>query len=118
MIVYGRNAVRELLRGPRHVDRVWATAGAAREPWLAGAPITTVTNGEEIERRCGATAHQGICAQAAPYRYAAADEILGAAPGVVVVLDQVQDPQNLGAICRSAECAGARGVVIPERRAV
>ncbi len=115
MIVYGRNPVRELLRGPRSVSRVWATSGAAREPWLRGAPVAVVA-ADEIERRCGSADHQGICAEASAFRYLSSDEVLGGRPGVIVVLDQVQDPQNLGAICRSAECAGAVAVVIPERR--
>jgi 23S rRNA (guanosine2251-2'-O)-methyltransferase len=115
VIVYGRNPVRELLRGPRSVSRVWAKSGAAREPWLRGAPVTGAT-GEEIERRCGSTDHQGICAEASAFRYVSGDEVLGAGAGLIVVLDQVQDPQNLGAICRTAECAGARALVIPERR--
>jgi 23S rRNA (guanosine2251-2'-O)-methyltransferase len=115
VIVYGRNPVRELLRGPRAVSRVWATTNAAREPWLSGAPVE-LASAQEIEQRCESSAHQGICAQAAAFRYASAEEVLGAGPGVIVALDQVQDPQNLGAICRSAECAGARGVVIPDRR--
>jgi 23S rRNA (guanosine2251-2'-O)-methyltransferase len=115
VIVYGRNPVRELLRGPRTVSRVWATSNAAREPWLRDAALE-LASAQEIEQRCESSAHQGICAQAAPFRYASAEQVLGAGPGVIVVLDQVQDPQNLGAICRSAECAGARAVVIPERR--
>jgi 23S rRNA (guanosine2251-2'-O)-methyltransferase len=116
VIVYGRNPVREAVRGPRHISRVWASHGAAREPWLEGLPVTMVS-AEEIERRCGSTAHQGICAEVSAFHYASAEALLEGAPGVIVALDQVQDPQNLGAICRSAECAGARGVVITERRA-
>jgi 23S rRNA (guanosine2251-2'-O)-methyltransferase len=115
VIVYGRNPVRELLRGPRSVSRVWATTGAARESWLAKSQVTVV-GAEEIEQRAGSRDHQGICAQASPFAYRSGAEVLGAGPGVIVVLDQVQDPQNLGAICRSAECAGARALVIPERR--
>jgi 23S rRNA (guanosine2251-2'-O)-methyltransferase len=118
VIVYGRNPVREALRGRRaaSVTEVWATAGAAREPWLGGVPVRTVT-AEEIERRCGSEAHQGLCADAGPYRYASAEELLAGREPLLVALDQVQDPQNLGSICRTAECAGAAGVVIPERRA-
>jgi len=118
VILYGRNPIREALRGRRSnsVGEVWATAGAAREPWLAGVKVRTVT-GEEIERRCGSEAHQGLCAEVGPYRYAGADELLAGASPLLVALDQIQDPQNLGAICRTAECAGAAGVVIPERRA-
>jgi 23S rRNA (guanosine2251-2'-O)-methyltransferase len=117
MIVYGRNAVREALRGPRTVGRVWATKNALREPWLSEGPrIQQASTAEEIQHVCGSPEHQGICAEVSAYRYADPDSLLGSdAP--VVVLDQVQDPQNLGAICRSAECAGAAGVVLPERRA-
>lgn len=118
MIVYGRNPVREALRGRRKhaVGEVWATVGATHEPWLAGVPVKSAS-AEEIERRCGATAHQGICAEAGGYPYASAGELLAGENPLVVALDQVQDPQNLGSICRTAECAGAAGVVIPERRA-
>jgi 23S rRNA (guanosine2251-2'-O)-methyltransferase len=117
VIVYGRNPVREALRGRRahSISEVWATAGAAREPWLDGVEVR-VCAGEEIERRSGSPAHQGVCAAAGGYPYAGADELLALASPLIVALDQVQDPQNLGSICRTAECAGASGVVIPERR--
>ena len=58
-----------------------------------------------------------MCAQAGPYPYVSAEGLLDAGGGLLVALDQVQDPQNLGSICRTAECAGADGVLIPERRA-
>lgn len=117
MILYGRNAVREALRGPRAVREVWATERAAREPWLRGAAVSVQTaHGDEIERRCGSTDHQGLCAEVAPYRYADAAALLAQQDALIVALDEIQDPQNLGAICRTAECAGATGVVIPERR--
>ena len=118
MIIYGRNPIREALRGPRRVTRIWATKNALREPWLAAAGVPTHTaTTEEIEAKAGSTAHQGVCAEVEPYRYADAGELLRVPKPLIVVLDQVQDPQNLGAICRSAECAGANGLVIPERRA-
>lgn len=118
MILYGRNPVHEALRGRRAkaVSEVWATSGAAREPWLRGVS-TRIATGEEIERRCGSSAHQGLCADAGAYPYARAEQVLAGAQPLIVALDQVQDPQNLGSICRTAECAGASGVVIPERRA-
>jgi 23S rRNA (guanosine2251-2'-O)-methyltransferase len=118
MVVYGRNAVREALRGPRAVRHVWASRSTASELWLAAPTVpVSVTSGEDIERRCGATAHQGVCAAVEDFTYASADDLLELPDPTIVVLDQIQDPQNLGAICRTAECAGASGVVIPERRA-
>ena len=118
MIVYGRNPVREALRGRRsgQLGEVWASAGAAREPWLSGVQVRVAT-GEEIERRCGSPAHQGVCAEAGPYPYGGVEELLAREAPLLVALDQVQDPQNLGSIARTAECVGADGLVIPERRA-
>jgi 23S rRNA (guanosine2251-2'-O)-methyltransferase len=115
MVIYGRNAVREALRGPRAVERVWATERTAREPWLRGARVAAAS-AEELERRAGSPDHQGVCAAVAPYRYADAAALLAQDDALIVALDEIQDPQNLGAICRTAECAGATGVVIPERR--
>jgi 23S rRNA (guanosine2251-2'-O)-methyltransferase len=117
VIVYGRNPVREAIRGRRTVSHVWAITNLLREPWLAGSGVRAEpATAEEIERRAGSDAHQGICAQVSEYRYADADALLALEAPLLVALDQVQDPQNLGSICRSAECAGAAGVVIPERR--
>jgi 23S rRNA (guanosine2251-2'-O)-methyltransferase len=117
VFVYGRNAVREAIRGPREVRRVWATKNAARESWLSELrPPAVVVSADEIEQRCGSPSHQGVCAEVAPFRYAQADELLARPQPLIVALDQVQDPQNLGAICRTAECVGATGVVVPERR--
>jgi 23S rRNA (guanosine2251-2'-O)-methyltransferase len=111
VIVYGRNAVREAVRGPRAVRTVWATKGAARE-----FPGALPAGAEEIARRAGSDGHQGVCADVEDYRYADAAALLRAADPVLVALDEVTDPQNLGAVCRSAECAGATGVILPERR--
>lgn len=98
--IYGRRPVAEAERGRRRVHRIWK------------APETSA---EELERLCGSPDHQGIVAEVDPYPYGDARGMLrdGA---LLVALDQVQDPRNLGAVCRSAEFAGA-GVVIPERRA-
>lgn len=118
MIVYGRNPVREALRGrrARAVTQVWASAAAAHEPWLSGVQ-TKVCDADELERLCGSSFHQGVCAQAGGYPYVGAHELLGVDSPLIVALDQVQDPQNLGSICRTSECAGATGLVIAERRA-
>ena len=113
-VVYGRNAVREALRGRRRVRRIWATAAAAREGF-SGAPLEVVS-ADEVTARCGSETHQGVCAQADPYPYADAADLLAGPEPFIVALDEVTDPQNLGAVIRTAECAGATGVVIPERR--
>lgn len=115
MIVYGRNPVREALRGRRRVLAVWAAANAAREPWLAGVRVLAA-RGDEIAQRCGSDAHQGVCAEVTPYEYASAEALLRTPEAFLVALDEVTDPQNLGAVCRTAEVAGATGVVLPERR--
>lgn len=117
MIVYGRNPVREALRGNRTVTCVWATRNVLRAGWLAsaGAPVRAAA-AEEIARRSGSDGHQGVCAEVSPFDYADPAVLLGGRAPLIVALDQVQDPQNLGAICRTSECAGASGLVIPERR--
>ncbi len=76
----------------------------------------TVADAAEIAARAGSDVHQGVCAEAAPYPYVGSSDLLASPDGLLIALDEVQDPQNLGAICRTAECAGATGVVIPERR--
>jgi 23S rRNA (guanosine2251-2'-O)-methyltransferase len=116
VILYGRNPVREALRaGRRPVRRVWATPGAAAEPWLRDVEVLEASS-EQIATRAGTDAHQGLCAEVDPYPYADPDELLARPDALIVALDELQDPQNLGAICRTAECVGAAGVVIPERR--
>ena len=111
MILYGRNPVQEAVRaGRRRVLRVWATDS------VEGADVTRAS-AEEIERLCGSPDHQGVCAEVDPYPYADEATLLAADDALVLVLDQVQDPHNLGAVARVAEAAGASGIVIPERRA-
>jgi 23S rRNA (guanosine2251-2'-O)-methyltransferase len=100
-VIYGRRPVEEAERGKRRVRRTWR------------APDTPA---EELERLCGSPDHQGIVAEADPYPYADPASLLDREDALIVALDQVQDPRNLGAICRSAEFAGATGVVVPERR--
>jgi 23S rRNA (guanosine2251-2'-O)-methyltransferase len=115
-VLYGRNPVREALRARRRrVHRVLATSGAAKEGWLAGARVEVVAP-EEIEALCGSREHQGICAEVDPYPYVGFAELLARPDPLLVALDEVQDPQNLGAIARTAECAGAHGLIVPERR--
>jgi 23S rRNA (guanosine2251-2'-O)-methyltransferase len=101
-LIYGKQPVAEAERGRRAVRRVW------RVP---------ETSAEELERLCGSPDHQGVVAEVDPYPYADPNALLRRPDALIVVLDQVQDPRNLGAVCRSAEFAGAAGVVVPERRA-
>jgi len=117
VILYGRNPVREALVAQRRpVTRIWAAPQAAEEPWLAGHAVDP-TDPHELTEICGSPDHQGVCAEAGPYPYADPDDLLAPDDAIVVCLDQVQDPRNLGAIARVADCAGATGIVIPERRA-
>lgn len=99
--IYGRRPVAEAERGRRRVHRVWR------------APETPP---EELERLCGSPDHQGVVAEVDPYPYGDPVAMLRREGSLLVALDQVQDPRNLGAVCRSAEFAGAAGLVIPERR--
>jgi 23S rRNA (guanosine2251-2'-O)-methyltransferase len=98
--IYGRNPVAEAERGRRRVHRVW------RAP---------ETSAEELEQLCGSPDHQGVVAEVDPYPYGDPTGMLREG-ALLVALDQVQDPRNLGAVCRSAEFAGAAGLVVPERR--
>ena len=118
MIVYGRNAVREALHGRRADTVAWilASEAAAREPWLASRHVR-IAPPDAVEQACGSREHQGICAELGRYPYVDPQELLAGEAPLIVALDEVQDPQNLGAICRTAECVGASGVVICERRA-
>ena len=100
-IIYGRRPVEEAGRGRRRVRRVW------RAP---------ETSPEELERLCGSPDHQGVAAEVDPYPYADPNALLRREGALIVALDQVQDPRNLGAVCRSAEFAGVAGVIVPERR--
>jgi 23S rRNA (guanosine2251-2'-O)-methyltransferase len=99
--IYGRRPVAEAEGGRRRVHRVW------RAP---------ETGAEELERLCGSPDHQGVVAEVDPYPYGDPVAMLKREGSLLLALDQVQDPRNLGAVCRSAEFAGAAGVVIPERR--
>jgi 23S rRNA (guanosine2251-2'-O)-methyltransferase len=101
-IVYGRRPVAEARRGRRRVRRVWEA------PAVAAAELTRLAHSGD---------HQGIVAEVDPYPYVDAAALLERSDALVVALDQVQDPHNLGALCRSAEAAGAAGVVICRRRA-
>ncbi len=113
-LVYGRNPVREALRGPRDVLEVWATERAAASlDWLGEGPRPRVKRERELNEAAGSTDHQGVVAWCEPYAYADAWELAGGPSPLLCCLDQVTDPRNLGAVVRSAAGAGATGVVLP-----
>ena len=126
----GRNALTEALRSGRTIDKVFIAAGdtdkglqrLAAQAKEAGAVVVPVDR-RKLDMMSVTRAHQGVITLAAAKEYASIDDILqnaadkGEAP-LIVICDELTDPHNLGAIIRSAECAGAHGVIIPKRRAV
>jgi 23S rRNA (guanosine2251-2'-O)-methyltransferase len=110
VIIYGRNPVREAIRAERRpVTRIWAMNP---DEW----PSAQRASAGEIAEVCGSEDHQGVCAEVGRYPYGDPYAALEPENALVVVLDEIQDPRNLGAVARVAECAGATGLVIPERR--
>ena len=128
--IEGRNAVLEALRSGRCVDKLFILAGCqdgpvrtiAREARKKDTIINYVSK-ERLDQLSETRAHQGVIAQVAAYEYSTVEEILEKAeekgePPFLVLLDNVEDPHNLGAIIRTANLAGAHGVIIPKRRSV
>jgi 23S rRNA (guanosine2251-2'-O)-methyltransferase len=114
--VYGRRAVREALRGRREVLELWATERAVKaEPWLHNPekPRVQVKLEREVSEAAGTRDHQGVLAWCEPYKYADGWELAAQERPLLACLDQVTDPRNLGAVIRSAEGAGATGVIVP-----
>ena len=127
-VIEGRNAVIEALRAGINIDKVYIARGET-DAALGHIASTARSKGVvvvEADRRkldfmSRTHAHQGVIAMAAVREYASVDDILNAAkekgePPLVVVCDELSDPHNLGAVIRTAECAGAHGVIIPKRR--
>ena len=108
-LVYGRRAVREALRGRREVLELLATERAARDGWDRKPKVVPE---KVLTELAGTRDHQGVVARVEPFRYADAFELAEGEP-LLVALDQVTDPRNLGAVIRSAEGAGATGVILP-----
>ena len=128
--IEGRNAVLEAFRSGKCVDKLFILDGCqdgpvrtiAREARKPDTIINYVSK-ERLDQLSETRAHQGVIAQAAAYEYSTVDEILARAeekgePPFLILLDNVEDPHNLGAIIRTANLAGAHGVIIPKRRAV
>lgn len=126
----GRNALQEALRSGRTIDKVFIASGEtdrglqrlAAEAKEAGAVVVPVDR-RRLDAMSFTHAHQGVITLAAAHEYCTIDEILEEAfsrgeNALIVICDELTDPHNLGAILRSAECAGAHGVIIPKRRSV
>ena len=129
-LIEGRNAVLEAFRSGKCVDKLFILDGCqdgpvrtiAREARKKDTIINYVSK-ERLDQLSETKAHQGVIAQVAAYEYATVEEILAKAeekgePPFLVLLDNVEDPHNLGAILRTANLAGAHGVIIPKRRSV
>jgi 23S rRNA (guanosine2251-2'-O)-methyltransferase len=127
--IEGRNPVLEALRAGHEINKIYALKGEATGSiksilGLAARkriPVNFVEP-QVLEKMATTRNHQGVIAQAASWKYASVEQILGRAdqkgePPLVLLLDGVEDPQNLGSIIRTAEAAGAHGIIIPERRA-
>ena len=129
-MIEGRNAVTEALRSGRTINKVFLADGdtdralgrLAAMAKESGAVVVRVDR-RKLNDMSPTGAHQGIMAAVAAHDYATVDDMLNAAQEkgeapLLVICDELSDPHNLGAIIRTAECAGAHGVIIPERRAV
>ena len=128
-IIIGRNAVLEALKNNREIEKITVARGAEGSV----KQITGKAKAKKIplyysdrarmDRDAQGGSHQGVIAVVSDYRYATVDEILAKAEGLgekpfVMILDGLEDPHNLGAIMRTAECAGVHGIIIPKRRSV
>lgn len=130
LVIYGRNAVLEALRSERDIDRLYIQEGnpdGTLQSIIRTAKkmniIINFVSRDRLNKYAEGDKHQGAVAMAAAYNYAEVDDILNAAkekgePPFIIVLDDIEDPHNLGAIIRTANQAGAHGVIIPKRHAV
>lgn len=128
-LIFGRNAVMELLKSGHSVNKIFITAGI-RDGSIqkilglakAAGVVVEFTSREKLDKLCGGR-HQGVAAQAAAADYSTVEEILEFAESknespFIILLDELEDPQNFGAILRTAEAVGVHGVIIPKRRSV
>jgi 23S rRNA (guanosine2251-2'-O)-methyltransferase len=129
-VVVGRNAVRELLKSERAIDKILVRRGdregsivvLVAEAIKKGIPVIE-TDAAKLDSLSGSENHQGIVAMAAEKEYVSVDDILAIAAErgekpLIVIADCIEDPYNLGALIRCAECAGAHGIIVPKRHAV
>ena len=127
-IIEGRNAVIEALRAGEHIDKIYLqkgetdkTLGHIASKARSAGVVVVEADKRKLDAMSRTHAHQGVIALAAVREYVSVESILAAAQEkgeapLIVVCDEISDPHNLGAIIRTAECAGAHGVIIPKRR--
>ena len=127
-LIEGRNAVTEALRAGTPIDKIYIARGEtdrtlgriAAEAKKAGLVVVDVDR-RKLDAMSATHSHQGVIAVAAAHAYASVEDIFARAEArgekpLIVICDEISDPHNLGAIIRTAECAGAHGVIIPKRR--
>lgn len=126
--IVGKHPVLEALRSGREINKLWIAESAQKNltlPIVAEAKkhgvIIQYADKRKLDQMAGGVQHQGVVAQAAAYRYAEIEEMLEKARAqgeepFLLLLDEIEDPHNLGSILRTAECTGAHGVIIPKRR--
>lgn len=128
--IAGKHSLMEALRAGRTINKIWIAEGAQKhltQPIIAEAKaqgiVVQFVDKRKLDTMVPGVQHQGVVAQAAPYAYAEVEDLLakaaerGEAP-FLLILDELEDPHNLGSILRTAECTGVHGVIIPKRRSV
>lgn len=126
--IAGKHSLLEALRAGRTINKIWVAEGAQKhltQPIIAEAKnqgiIVQFVDKRKLDQMAPGLQHQGVVAQAAPYAYAEVEDLLARASErgevpFLLVLDEIEDPHNLGSILRTAECTGVHGVIIPKRR--
>ncbi|MNI18260.1 putative TrmH family tRNA/rRNA methyltransferase [compost metagenome] len=126
--IAGKHSLLEALRAGRTINKIWVAEGAQKhltQPILAEAKnrgiIVQFVDKRKLDQMAPGMQHQGVVAQAAPYAYVEVEDLLAKAavqgePPLLLILDEIEDPHNLGSILRTAECTGVHGVIIPKRR--
>ncbi|MNO69003.1 putative TrmH family tRNA/rRNA methyltransferase [compost metagenome] len=126
--IAGKHSLLEALRAGRTINKIWVAEGAQKhltQPILAEAKnrgiIVQFVDKRKLDQMAPGMQHQGVVAQAAPYAYVEVEDLLAKAADrgespFLLILDEIEDPHNLGSILRTAECTGVHGVIIPKRR--
>jgi len=127
-LIAGKHSVAEALRAGRSINKIWIAEGTQQkqmQPILTEAKnrgvVVQTADKRKLDTLVPGIQHQGVVAQAAPYVYAEVEDLLAAAAAkdedpFLIILDEIEDPHNLGSILRTADCTGVHGVIIPKRR--